>query len=79
MIMNNIIVTVMSTPGVIPMLLGDSCLTTSQFINQAKRANRISTLPMAMGETLGTGVGAAMDGSFVDVTERALQDVAKAI
>jgi hypothetical protein len=69
----------MSTPGVIPMPLGDSCLTTSQFINQAKRANRISTLPMAMGETLGAGVGAAMDGSFVDVTERALRDVAKAI
>jgi hypothetical protein len=77
--MNNIIIIIMSTPRVIPMPLDDSCLTTSQFINQAKRANEISTLPKTMGEKLGAGVRAAIDGSFVDVAERALRDVAKAI
>lgn len=40
---------------------------------------RISTLPKTMGEKLGAGVRAAMDGRFVDVTERALRDVVKAI
>lgn len=40
---------------------------------------KITTLSRVMGQKLGAGVSAAMDDKFVPLTERALQDVVKAI